>query len=73
MSEESDVTGVEAPSEAGGAGVDLSKGIAFEAPKPKAVEPEQEEESESKKVRVRFWFLELVRRTKYRMYRTTAV
>lgn len=33
------------------AGVDLSKGIAFEAPKPKALEPEEtEEESDSKKV-----------------------
>lgn len=39
-----------APTTAGGAGVDLAKGIAFEAPKPKALEPEQEEESESKKV-----------------------
>ncbi|CAM9636417.1 unnamed protein product [Ectocarpus sp. 12 AP-2014] len=38
---------------AGGSGVDLSKGIAFEAPKPKALEPENaEEESDSKKVRV---------------------
>ncbi|CAN0305757.1 unnamed protein product [Ectocarpus sp. 6 AP-2014] len=37
----------------GGSGVDLSKGIAFEAPKPKALEPEKaEEESDSKKVRV---------------------
>lgn len=54
LSEESDVTNVAAQS-AGGAGVDLSKGIAFEAPKPKALEPEQEEESESKKVRLGFW------------------
>lgn len=39
-----------APAAAGSAaGVDLAKGIAFEAPKPKALEPE-EEESESKKV-----------------------
>ena len=50
VSEESDSAGVEAQS---AAGVDLSKGIAFEAPKPKAVvAPEEEEESESKKVRV---------------------
>ncbi|CAN0316256.1 unnamed protein product, partial [Ectocarpus sp. 8 AP-2014] len=36
---------------ASGSGVDLSKGIAFEAPKPKALEPEKaEEESDSKKV-----------------------
>lgn len=52
LSEESDAASVEAQSAGGtGAGVDLSKGIAFEAPKPKALEPEQEEESESKKVR----------------------
>lgn len=56
MSEESDSASVEAQPAAGGAGVDLSKGIAFEAPKPKAVlEPEEEEESESKKVTVDFW------------------
>lgn len=39
---------------AAGAGVDLAKGIAFEAPKPKAGETEVEEESESKKVRAVF-------------------
>lgn len=36
---------------AAGTGVDLSKGIAFEAPKPKAAVAEEEEESASKKVR----------------------
>lgn len=36
---------------AAGGGVDLSKGIAFEAPKPKTGEVEVEEESKSKKVR----------------------
>ncbi|CAM9449341.1 unnamed protein product [Ectocarpus fasciculatus] len=41
------------PGAGGVAGVDLSKGIAFEAPKPKVLEPENaEEESDSKKVRV---------------------
>lgn len=35
-----------------GAGLDLAKGIAFEAPKPKAGGAEVEEESESKKVRL---------------------
>lgn len=39
------------PGAGGVAGVDLSKGIAFEAPKPKALEPENaKEESDSKKV-----------------------
>lgn len=54
LSEESDASNAEEQAAAGGtqAGVDLSKGIAFEAPKPKALEPEQEEESESKKIRV---------------------
>ncbi len=41
--------GVASAAAGGAAGVDLTKGIAFEAPKPKALEP-QEDESDSKKV-----------------------